>query len=51
MIAFLHSRGGFDLVLAVTAIIAFGFVVGTIGVAVLVHDVEKDRLRAVAPAE
>ena len=51
MIALLHSRGGFDLVLAVTAIIAFGFVVGTIGVAVLVHDVEKDRLRAVAPAE
>ena len=51
MIALLHSRGGFDLVLAVTAIIAFGFVVGTIGVAILVHDVEKDRLRAVAPAE
>jgi MFS family permease len=51
MIALLHSRGGFDLVLAVTAIIAFGFVVGTIGVAVLVHDVEKGRLRAIAPAE
>ena len=26
MIAFLHSRGGFDLVLGVIAVIAFGFV-------------------------
>ena len=29
MIAFLHSRGGFDLVLAVTAVMALGFVIGT----------------------
>ena len=28
MIAFLHSRGGFDLVLGITAVIAFGFVAG-----------------------
>ena len=29
MIAFLHSRGGFDLVLGVTAVMALGFVIGT----------------------
>ena len=50
MIAYLHGRGGFDLVLAVTAVIAFGFVVGTIGVALLVNGVERD-LKAVQPAE
>ena len=51
MIAFLHSRGGFDLVLEVTAIVAFGFVIGTAGVGLLVHGVERQRTRAVAPAE
>lgn len=50
-IAFLHGRGGFDLVLHVTAIIAFGFVIGTAAIAVLVNGVEKERVRAVAPAE
>jgi MFS family permease len=50
MIAFLHSRGGFDLVLGATAVIAFGFVVGTAGVALLVNGVERD-LKAVQPAE
>jgi predicted MFS family arabinose efflux permease len=50
MIALLHSRGGFDLVLGVTAVIAFGFVIGTAGVALLVNGVERD-LKAVAPAE
>jgi hypothetical protein len=50
-IAFLHGRGGFDLVLHVTAIIAFGFVVGTAAIAVLVNGVEKERVRVVAPAE
>ena len=29
MIAFLHGRGGFDLVLGVTAVVALGFVIGT----------------------
>ncbi len=51
MIAFLHSRGGFDLVLGTTAVIAFGFVVGTIGVALLVHGVERDARLAQQPAE
>jgi len=50
MIAFLHSRGGFDLVLTITAVIAFGFVVGTIGVALLVSGVERD-LKVAQPAE
>lgn len=49
LIAFLHTRGGFDLVLSVTAVIAFGFVVGTAGVALLVNGVERGR--AVVPAE
>jgi MFS family permease len=51
MIAFLHSRGGFDLVLSVTAVIAFGFVIGTAGVALLVGGVEREHVRLAAPAE
>ena len=50
MIAFLHSRGGFDLVLGATAIVALGFVIGTSGVALLVNGVERDR-KAIQPAE
>ena len=41
MIAFLHSRGGFDLVLLMTALVAFGFEIGTTMVAVLVSGVER----------
>jgi hypothetical protein len=37
-------------VLGVTAVVAFGFVVGTVVVAILVHGVERER-RAVQPAE
>ena len=51
MIALLHGRGGFDLVLGVTAVIALGFVVATAAIALLVNGVEKERARAVAPAE
>ena len=50
-IAFLHGRGGFGLVLGATAVIALGFVVATAAIAVLVNGVEKERTRAVAPAE
>jgi MFS family permease len=50
-IAFLHGRGGFDLVLGATAIIALGFVFATAVIAVLVNGLEKRRSRAVAPAE
>src|SRR5262245_35165903 len=51
LIAVLHERGGFDLVLGVAAVIALGFVIGTVAIAVLVNGVEKERVRAVAPAE
>jgi MFS family permease len=50
LIAFLHSRGGFDLVLAVTAVVALGFVVGTTAIAFLVNGVERG-LKVAQPAE
>jgi MFS family permease len=50
MIALLHSRGGFDLVLGATAVVALGFVIGTAAVALLVNGVERD-LRVAQPAE
>jgi MFS family permease len=50
MISSLYGRGGFDLVLGVTAVVALGFVIGTVLIAVLVHGVERGR-RAVQPAE
>jgi MFS family permease len=50
-IALLHGRGGFALVLGTTAVIALGFVVATAVIAMLVNGVEKERARAVAPAE
>jgi MFS family permease len=49
VIAILYGRGGFDLILAATAVIALGFVFATGVVAVLVNGVEK--ARAIAPAE
>src|ERR1700704_6285208 len=48
LIALLHGRGGFDLVLGVAAVIALGFVIGTAAIAALVHGVEKERAQ-VAP--
>ncbi len=51
MIAILYGRGGFDLVLGTTAVIALGFVVATAAIALLVNGVEKERTGAVAPAE
>jgi MFS family permease len=50
MIAALYARGGFDLVLATTAAVAFAFVISTILVALLVHGVERGR-QAMQPAE
>ena len=49
-IAYLHSRGGFDLVLFVTAIIAFVFFAATFVLALLVAKPEHERA-AVQPAE
>ena len=51
IIAFLHGRGGFGLVLATTAAIAFGLAVVTLAIAVLVHGVEREQAKVVAPAE
>jgi MFS family permease len=42
-IAFLHSRGGFPLVLGATALIALVFSVATAAIAVLVSGVERER--------
>ena len=50
MISVLYGRGGFDLVLKVTAVVALGFVIGTALVAVLVNGVERER-RVAQPAE
>ena len=50
MIASLYGRGGFDLVLTVTAVVALGFVIGTVLIALLVRGVERER-RSVQPAE
>jgi MFS family permease len=44
MIAVLYGRGGFGLVLGVTAMVAMGFLVAAIMIAVLANGVEKARL-------
>ncbi len=51
LIAVLYGRGGFGLVLATTAAIAFALAVVTAVIVVLVNGVENARGRAVAPAE
>ena len=50
MIALLHGRGGFELVLGVTALLACGLVIGTAGVATVVNGTERARPTA-QPAE
>jgi MFS family permease len=49
MIAVLYARGGFGLVLGTTAVIAMGFLVAAIAIAVLANGVERARL--LQPAE
>jgi hypothetical protein len=49
MIAFLYGRGGFDLVLGTTAIIALGFLVAVLAIAFIANGVE--RARVIQPAE
>jgi len=44
MIAVFYARGGFGLVLSVTAIIAMGFLVAAVMIAILANGVEKARL-------
>jgi MFS family permease len=49
MIAFLYGRGGFDLVLGTTALLALGFLVCVLAIALIANGVEKTRV--VQPAE
>jgi MFS family permease len=51
IIAFLHARGGFDLVFAAIAVIAAVLLTAVLGFVVLVSGVERERRRAVQPAE
>jgi MFS family permease len=51
MIAFLYGHGGFGLVLGVTAIVAFGFLVAVILIALIANGVEKNRVPQAVPAE
>jgi MFS family permease len=44
MIALLYGRGGFGLVLGATALVAMGFLVAAIAIAILANGVEKARL-------
>ena len=44
MIALLYGRGGFDLVLGATAVIALGFLVAVLAIAFIANGVEKTRL-------
>ena len=51
LIAALHGRGGFGLVLAVTTAFAVVFAVSTIGVALVANRIEAVHSRRVQPAE
>jgi hypothetical protein len=49
LIAVLYGRGGFGLVLDATALMALGFLVAVLAIAIIANGVE--RTRAVQPAE
>jgi MFS family permease len=51
MIALLYGRGGFPLVLGATAIVALGFLVSVIAIAIIANGVEKARVPHAVPAE
>jgi MFS family permease len=51
IIAFLYSRGGFDLLLMAVAAIAAVFLIGVLGIVFLVAGVERARSEAAQPAE
>jgi MFS family permease len=51
MIALLYGRGGFNLVLDATAVIALGFLVAVLLIALIANGVERDKARAIQPAE
>jgi MFS family permease len=51
MIALLYGRGGFNLVLSATAVIALGFLIAVLAIALIANGVEKEKARAMQPAE
>ncbi len=51
MIALLYGRGGFGLVLGVTAVVAAGFVAAVLSIAVIAQSVEKAQVPQPVPAE
>jgi MFS family permease len=51
LLAVLYGRGGFGLVLGATAIVAFGFLVAAILIALLANGVENAQVPRPAPAE
>ena len=51
MIALLYGRGGFNLVLGATAVIALGFLIAVLAIALIANGVEKEKARATQPAE
>ena len=48
MIAYLYGRGGFDLVLGTTALIALGFLIAVLLIALIANGVERARLPVAA---
>jgi predicted MFS family arabinose efflux permease len=51
LVSILHQRGGSELVLSATAVIALAFVIATAMIAALVNTTERARARIAAPAE
>ncbi len=51
MIALLYGRGGFGLVLGVTAFVAFGFLLAVLSIAAIANGVEKAQVPQAVPAE
>jgi MFS family permease len=51
MIALLYGRGGFNLVLGATAVIALGFLIAVLLIALIANGVEKEKARAMQSAE
>ncbi|HKM88619.1 MAG TPA: MFS transporter [Xanthobacteraceae bacterium] len=51
MIAVLYGRGGFGLVLGATALVALGFLIAALLIALLANGVERARVPQPAPAE
>lgn len=51
LIAFLHNRGGFDLVLSATAAVAFVLILGVLGIVAVINSAEVKSANAVQAAE